>query len=547
MLALNGFMATQSMAAQFDSINDIGIIKFCEQYGENFIEHIKEFGKESSLSVDDTIKDFQIIKHAVLAEGKRNEYKNNNKETSAFDVFYQEGFIPSYSFPKNVVNFVVEKESDRGENAPREILHAPERDIAIALSEYAPGRFVTIDKKIYKSGGLYASPRPKGYAKEQAKFYFNSSDYYKTISICSECNWFGPDKDDENRNACPYCGAKIEKNDVLRPWGFAPTNGVEVKHEGEDEQYTYAESPYYSYVPDDIQMTPFSNSRIRFADLPDRKMLMVNMGKRKKGFNVCKICGGADVAGENGNSAPSLSQPYHDMNQTCNHTGTVVKNIYLGYEFLTDMFMLDIKYDSKKLVGSSSAEEKSILRAASTTLHEALKKAISLVLDIDYNEINGGWMPRAINSDDSHIEMFFYDNLTSGAGYSILIGSVLNKVLDTARKNLDECECSRSCKNCLDNYWNQRRHQLFDRQLGLQLLDFIQFDRIPGDYSTSEQSTLLAPLEKLISEDGTAKTVEFDVFPALRKKPSNTKNKMYLNPYDLNDWLPNAFMTYKNL
>jgi ATP-dependent helicase YprA (DUF1998 family) len=215
------------------------------------------------------------------------------------------------------------------------------------------------------------------------------------------------------------------------------------------------------------------------------------------------------------------------------------------------MFMLDISYNSSKLVGNKNAEEKSILRAAVTTLHEALKKAVSLVLDIDYNEINGGWRSR-INSDgNSHIEMFFYDNLTSGAGYSSLIGSILDKVLDRARKILSECGCSRSCKNCLDNYWNQRNHQLFDRQLGLQLLNYAELGQLPNEYDISEQKALLVPLKKLISEDKSAPQsntlITFEVVPALMKKPENSNVRMFMNPYDLSDWLPNSFMLYRNL
>jgi len=187
------------------------------------------------------------------------------------------------------------------------------------------------------------------------------------------------------------------------------------------------------------------------------------------------------------------------------------------------------------------------LRAAVTTLHEAIKKAVSLVLDIDYNEINGGWRPRNINSTDAHIEMFFYDNLTSGAGYSSLIGSILGQVLDRARSILTDCECSRSCKNCLDNYWNQRYHQLFDRYLGLQLLNFAQYRKLPDEYEATEQVKYLIPLQKLIIEDGNRKVVTFEVIPALRKMPENTKTKMFLNPYDLTDWLPNTFMKYTNL
>jgi ATP-dependent helicase YprA (DUF1998 family) len=142
--------------------------------------------------------------------------------------------------------------------------------------------------------------------------------------------------------------------------------------------------------------------------------------------------------------------------------------------------------------------------------------------------------------------MFFYDNLTSGAGYSSLIGSILDKVLEQVRIILTGCECSRSCKNCLDNYWNQRNHQLFDRYLGMQLLNYTQFGRLPDDYETNEQDDYLRPLLKLIKEDGGTQ-IAFEVIPALRKKSDSTRSKIHLNPYDLTDWLPNAFMAYKNL
>jgi len=551
MMVLNGFMSTPNMKDQFDGIVEIGIIKFCEQYGENFIEYADSFAKASGHSMDKTVSLFRKICEAVLSEDKRDEYINNKKETTAFDVFYREGFIPSYSFPKNVVRFFVEKESERGKNAPRDVQYAPERDIAVALSEYAPGRFVTIDKKIFKGGGIYANPRPKGFETNQAEFYFNNNEYYKDIYICSECNWFGLEKEDSQCLVCPYCGADVVKNHMLRPWGFSPVRGDEVKFEDEDEQYTYAEAPYYSYVPEDTKMASFGQSNIRFANLPDKKVLTVNMGKSKNGFNVCKKCGGAEVAEADATGVFSFSQPYHDNRALCRHEGTVESGIYLGYEFLTDMFMLDISYDSAKLVGNKSAEEKSILRAAATSMHEALKNAISVVLDIDYNEISGGWRPRIKSDGASHLEMFFYDNLSSGAGYSSLIGSILDDVLDRARIILSECECSRSCKNCLDNYWNQRNHQLFDRQLGLQLLNYAQYGQLPDEYSDLEQKTYLAPLQKLISEDSGEPqgepSIAFKVIPALRKKQENTKSNLCLNPYDLSDWLPNAFLTYRKL
>lgn len=543
MKALNSFMSSEKMRGLFDSIEKVGIVTFCEKYVELFIEYCKTL----DFPTDGTIKMINEIRGIVLAEGKRNEYINGDKETPAFDVFYSEGFIPSYSFPKNVVRFCVEKDSQYGRKAPKDIEYAPERDIAVAISEYAPGRFITIDKKIYKSGGLYSNPRPKGYEQNQAQYYFTSKDYRKEITVCSECNWFGSVQ--EEYTECPYCHAPIQHRTMIKPWGFAPVKGESVKYEDEEEEKTYAEAPYYSYVPKDTEMQEYKDSHIRFAKLENHNVLTVNMGKNKNGFNICTKCGGAEVAPPLATSEFHFSQPYHDR-YLCRHKGTVASNIYLGYEFLTDMFMLDIKYDSKKLVAIFDSEEKNILRSAATTLHEAIKKAVSLSLDIDYNEINGGWRNRYEDNGEVHIEMFFYDNLASGAGYSSMLGEngVLEDVFVRTKDILTGCTCSRSCKNCLDNFYNQRNHDLFDRTLALQLFEYALEGKYPEDYSSDEQEAFLAPLKKLIEESRDtepAEVINFEVIPSLRKRIRDEKRKLYLNPYNLSDWLPQAFIEYR--
>ena len=539
MKALNGFMSSPSMQVK-DSISDVGIITFCKAHGKDFEKfiHSMDIPKEN---IQQTILRFSEISAMVLNPDRKEEFLDGNKEVSAFDVFYSEGFIPSYSFPKNVVKFFVE-ESGGNSFGHRKVKYAPERDIAIAISEYAPGRVVTIDKKDYKSGGLYSSPRPKGYQNKPAELYFGSKEYRKEIQVCTECNWFGDIN--EKYESCPYCHGSIENHSMIRPWGFAPVNGAPVKYE-EEEERTYAEPPYYSYVPEETDMQYYETSNVRYANLMDRKVLMVNMGKDKNGFNVCKTCGGAEVSDPQGKHL--ISQPYRSQT-LCNHSD-VENGIYLGYEFLTDMFMIDIKYDSERLVSNKDVEERSILKSAATTLHEAIKKAVSILLDIDYNEINGGWRSRFKENGEVHIEMYFYDNLASGAGYSsnIANGEMLDKVFKIAEKILVECSCSRSCRNCLDNFYNQRNHHLYDRTLALQLLKFAIYNEIPEDYSEVEQEKMLSPLKKLVCDaEGPdyLDKVMFKVIPALRKRPRERAGSMYLNAYNLSDWLPNTFMEF---
>lgn len=542
MKALNSFMFSDLMA-QYDSISEIGIIEFCEKYGTAFLEHLQAL----PYSTENAATMFVDISRKVLDEKNRNEYIHGDKQTPAFDVFYAEGFIPSYSFPKNVVRFFVEEPSPYGGRNPYQIKYAPERDIAVAISEYAPGRFVTIDKATYKSGGIYANPRPYGYDSNQAEFYFENGEYYQEILVCTECNWFGHKED--HVTSCPYCHAPVETRKMLKPWGFAPEFGEAVELEDDEEDKTYAEAPYYSHVPEEQQMSHYKG-QIRFAKLENRHVLTVNMGKSKHGFNICRRCGGAEVADPKGQRKISVSQPFHNNAPVCKHEH-VEREVFLGYEFLTDMFMLDISYDNNKLVGRRNAQERLILRTAATTLLEAIKKAISQELDIDYNEVNGGWMSRVDSTDQLHLELFFYDNLTSGAGYSSLIGSCLENVLKRARNILSSCDCARACKNCLDNYYNQRSHDYFDRRLGLQLLDYAESGMLPENYSEEDQRHFLIPLIHLICDEMNLQEREiplrFEVLPALYRKPQSTKETMYVNPYDLSDWLPNTFMNYRTL
>lgn len=534
MLAINSFMATDKMKKSFDGIDSIGIITLCEKYGADFVE----YSKSLNFPTQETIDQFNKIKCKVLNISNRSEYINNDdKEVMAFDVFYKEGFIPSYSFPKNVINFFVEKEN---EYKKKVVLYAPDRDISIGLSEYAPGRFITIDKNTYQSGGLYANPRPKGYESNQAEYYFNNKDYYKQITVCTQCNWFGGE--DDKYETCPYCGANVEKRNMIKPWGFAPIRGESVEYQDETEEFTYTEAPYYSYVPTEENMQNYRNSNIRYAKLENKNVLMVNMGRKRNGFNICSKCGGAEVDDGKAKDKFFISQPYHDR-RLCDHKGSVKTNIFLGYEFLTDMFMIDIQYDKDKFVSNDSYEEMAILKAAVTTLHESIRKAVSLELDIDYNEINGGWRPNFNNGNS--IELFFYDNLSSGAGYSSLIGDVLENVLKKAREILLNCDCSRSCKKCLDNFNNQKNHQYFNRKLGLQLLDYAEFGIVPGNYSLDQQKEMLLPLKTLVQNDMKRDLDSLDVsivvVPDLLKK-SNNKDTIYFNSYDLSEWLPTSFM-----
>ena len=71
--------------------------------------------------------------------------------------------------------------------------------------------------------------------------------------------------------------------------------------------------------------------------------------------------------------------------------------------------------------------------------------------------------------------------------------------------------------------------------------------KYPEDYSEEEQKELLVPLKKLIKEskgETPEDMIEFEVIPSLRKRIRDEKRTLYLNPYNLSDWIYNAFLEY---
>lgn len=183
------------------------------------------------------------------------------------DCLLEEAVLPTYSFPRNVVGFEVE---DRSKG--NKLLQRPDRSLDVAVSEYAPGREIVIDKKTYIAGGIYThSAKYSKFAENRespAKAYFESSDYRRDIFFCENpaCGWFGMKENLTKDGSCPFCGSQdLTRNEFLKPWGFAPRNGGEADAAFDAAESSYAELPSYSAIPDE-KMSPSGYPRMLFAN-----------------------------------------------------------------------------------------------------------------------------------------------------------------------------------------------------------------------------------------------------------------------------------------
>ena len=71
------------------------------------------------------------------------------------DLLFEHDSLPTYAFPREVRSFVIE-DRKQGSNGQWRIAieQRPQQSVDIALSEYAPGRELIVDKATYRVGNL---------------------------------------------------------------------------------------------------------------------------------------------------------------------------------------------------------------------------------------------------------------------------------------------------------------------------------------------------------------------------------------------------------
>lgn len=458
------------------SLYKLRIDVFCEEFLEDVLNYIKIVLQDKTIcdslipfnSAFDKVEYFRDLKNKlenlqIKVKTYPEQFRNEHYAfMSALDVLVQEGIFPNYSFPRDVVSFYIQDPKN-----PNNTLNAPSRSMDIALNEYAPGKLVVVNKNTYRVGGLYMKGKNNFYTTGN---YLNSKEYYKKINCCTNklCNWM--DEEKPNRGLCPFCHSEVIEKDLIKPWGFAPTNGTPEVDAAKNDSYSTSGTPVYAIISDDRNMCSINNySNIRVENKYNQKIAIVNKGYNSNGFSICKKCGGAVLNLMDGKTKHNIQMPFKSASFVCNHNDRM--DAYLGSsDIITDMALFQVIINPDKVECSYDGFW---LKKAATTLEQAIILAASKLLDIDYNELRGGFRTRKYNQMQ-YLEFFIFDSLTSGAGYSQIVSKRASEILDIAYIILTDCNCTDSCHNCLENFYNQSEAHNFDRFKGLELLAYIK-------------------------------------------------------------------------
>jgi hypothetical protein len=142
------------------------------------------------------------------------------------------------------------------------------------------------------------------------------------------------------------------------------------------------------------------------------------------------------------------------------------------------------------------------LRDALNSLSNGLALTAASELDIDPRELQSGIRLQRIGTGESIADLYLYDTLAGGAGYSSLIGRNFAAIFAATCARLTRCTCQSSCSDCLRTYSNRMLHHSLDRHLALQLARYYRDGIAPPLMTHEEQRRHAEPLREMLEMRG---------------------------------------------
>ena len=371
--------------------------------------------------------------------------------------------LPKYGFPVDTVELQI----DAGKNA-RVLPIELSRDLAMAISEYAPGCEIIANGNLITSRYIKKMPN-----RNWRQYDFVQCPTCKTLNIAMHHDV----KDDIELKSCNYCDHKFLRNDIgtflIPEFGFASETKIEKPSLIKPERTYRSEA---SMVTEGKQTYSgkysFGNLSVQVTALEEGEIAMLN----KSDFFVCPTCGytlGDFEANEYSHS--------HERSHK-NRSGYDCKNrkltkYSLGYRFKTDALHLRINEIF------SFEEAYSVL--------QAVILSACRILNLDNNEVSG-CLQYAVNGTGNSYDFIIYDTTPGGAGHVRRFADrdTMEKVLHGAYDKAFKCDCGgeegdTSCYKCLRTYQNQQHHDTIKRKYVIDKLKGLFVETESTDSDTS--------------------------------------------------------------
>lgn len=339
---------------------------------------------------------------------------------SVVDFLSRKAVLPKYGFPVDVVELDVLGGGGSGDGS-KVVL---QRDLSMAIAEYAPGSGVVANKQLWKSAGMRIMA-----GKEPKVVKYDKGD---------DGNFRQWNEEDARapRNRPKY---------IVPEWGFVTDVAVgSMKPQRKPERLYTARAFFKEFDEGE----PFKDwiGAIRVTAAAPGTMVILSEGKEGKLFHICRECGRHEVGRKSSHRTP--------FGRDC--AGRMSKLAY-GYELSTDVTRLTFP----GVVSGSDGY----------SLGYALILGAADVLGAPDSDLN---MALARDPETGQMAIALYDDVPGGAGLvrrlagdrSLFIGA-----MNGAKARMEGgCDCDVSCYGCLRSYRNLFIHHELDRNVALGIL-----------------------------------------------------------------------------
>lgn len=407
-----------------------------------------------------------------------------------FEELISSGLLPKYAFPIDVVSLSIPKFDTPytmwGDTAKDD---AMQRELKIALSEYAPGsqvfRMEFPNTYKYTSVGLYDP--------------FNKEpDYHPQGQLieCPDCKSIELIPVGEAAPVyCKECGSiNPSSYPYLRPPGF--TVDYSLEHAGAEEYKGGGAEKGGAVAPARLVVgqSSFSTGNCCAPFAPNLfticrvgNLFTFNRGAdfHNPGFMICPTCGRAlDPRNPEPHTYPAHIPPHFGRvkgpraGDPCPNKFNFENMPILGYKYHSEVILMGV--DLPQDLDAPYIEKSG--QSVWTSFGTLVANAAALFLQVDPDEMKVG--VRAVKRADNRIhgEVYIYDDVPGGAGYARSINSNMETILNKALELGENCPnpmCKSACYHCLLDYRNQIYHPILDRRLGTAMLRFLLHNQRP--------------------------------------------------------------------
>ncbi len=376
----------------------------------------------------------------------------NYKNDEILSFLSRNGVLPKYGFPVDTVSLSI-VDTKNNTNLGLEL----QRDLAIAISEYAPG------SQIVANGHLITSR----YIRKVPNMSWKMYDYI----ICGNCRTTNIDvhidsPESTKLSVCSSCQNPLEitqKHTFLIPsFGFV-ADGSKIQKPGlTSPKRTYnSEVTYISNKEAvDSALMLVGNGLVELSLSGSDEMVVLNQSP----FYVCEDCGYAEIDKK---EKSRYKKKKHERSNGSKCAKESLRKYSLGYRFQTDV--IKITFLNPGLVEFNQA----------LSVLYGMLRGVSQALNIEESDISGCLVP--IYSPEMHsfnYGLIIYDSTPGGSGHVRRLQNAvaLSAVMKTTLQIMENCTCGgdkkdSSCYSCLRSYYNQSHHDELKRSY---VIDFLK-------------------------------------------------------------------------